>query len=108
MMLRTLFQNWGLSLQASGSDWLQLLTGEEFAAVVGQAGVTAPSHAKCENARGAAIPHSSNGAGSPRALSAPPDHAVGFYLETLSPGFDERARALRQELEGQQRIACVA
>ena len=89
MTLRTVFQNWGVALALEGSDWLCMLSREDFAKAVGDA------------------------RGSPRGAElaldcpcAPGEDEV--FLHSLPPFFAERSHALLMELRQGTALACAA
>ena len=91
MTLRTVWQNWGMALPVLGSEWLQLLTPEQFEAAApgaGQRPATAPP----------------SGVGGRSADRATEPHAQC----RLPADFDTRALAAWRALQERRAVACAA
>ena len=100
MMIRTLFQNWAIALQINRSDWLGLLTEEEFAQAMkplpGKSDQSIAGEARSVQPR----------------LRQPTVHncrEAGFRTH-LSANFDEESTRLLHELRarGQISVECAA
>jgi len=89
MTLRTLFQNWGAMLTLEGSDWLQLLSHDDFTKAAGDAQEPPRPHAE-----------------SPEQSGATKHGAV--FLSSLPHDFAEKSHALLMELRQGSALTCAA
>ena len=110
MMFRTLFQNWGIALQISSSDWLELLTEAEFHEAVTAAGVDVPPQDTAQGTK--TIVTAEEPFVPPTQPTLPTQHnctQVEFRTR-LSANFDKESLRLWQELRtrGQISVECAA
>ena len=96
MMIRALFQNWSIALQIDHSNWLELLTEDEFARAMTTDGA-------------APLPDEARAAQPRLRWPALPTLDEAGYPTHLSANFDKEATRLLQELitRGQVSVACV-
>ena len=112
MMFRTLFQNWGIALQISRSDWLQLLTEAEFHEAVAAAGVDVPPQDSAQGTKTIVTAEEPFVPPTLRQPTLPTQHncmQVEFRTH-LSANFDKESLRLWQDLRtrGPKSVECAA